>query len=167
MLTAVAGSTIVIDGPEGAPTSYSGLDSRLTLTLGYSAGFGYSVRSIVFLDGAETRNNTGWEDAYWGYSLFGGDFEYYDWETEEIADYSVSGSEDYADVDWFSAPIGFSTRDLVDGAWDSWSFSDPTFFVPATEQPTAAVPEPGTFLLVSLGTVAVVVLRRRRLSNRS
>lgn len=161
MLIAIAGTTTVTGAPEEDPTSYSGLDSRISLTLTYSEGFGYSVRSIVFNDGVNTRSNTGWEDAYWGYSIFGGDFTYYDWMTDDFDTYDVEGSSEYADVDWFTSPIGMTSRPLVGGSWDSWSFSDPDFNVPVTEQPYAAIPEPSVTILMICGA-GLLALRMRR-----
>ena len=61
--------------------------------------------------------------------------------------YGVANANPYADGSWISSPLGLSQRPLVDGAWDSWTFS-PTFsfLAFATNPQAAASPSfPGDF----------------------
>jgi hypothetical protein len=166
MLKAIAGTTIVT--PPGAPGSiletWGGADSRLTLSMErYS--FGYALFSVSFNDGVQNRNRADWTSGSWNYSLFGGQFDYdaYDADGNYLgpADYSQSGSTNYSSVIWFTAPIGTSDRELVDGSWDAWSFA--ANFVPeSVQQPfAAAVPEPSVTILLGAVFSCLMLMRRR------
>jgi hypothetical protein len=167
-LTAVAGKTIVTEPAGGAViTNLFGADTSLTLTL-ERYGFGDAVYSMVYSRAGITRTQEDWEDGYWSYSIFGGNFQYPvyddDWNLIGTNSYSVAGSTDYSSVNWFSSPIGASARGLVNGAWDSWSFAAGLTNVPVA-QPSAAVPEPSIAVLLALA--AICVWTRRLFRNAS
>lgn len=98
-------------------------------------------------DGAPSDSDdllqSGWvSSGFWEYYVFGGNFEYdiYDyitWEYIRSDTYDVAGSGAYADVAWFSAPIGSMVRTLVDGSWDAYSYA-PGFVSQSVAQPVAA-----------------------------
>jgi hypothetical protein len=137
MLRAIAGSTHIED-PAGDPAgSGAGADDRLRLGL-VEYSFGLSVLSLEYSpnDGARRTQND-WYSGYWQYLIRGGNFEYYDWETNRTAVYDVAGSSLYASGGWTSAPIGAGERALIDGAWDAYSFA-PEFATQPVEPPFAA-----------------------------
>ena len=110
----------------------------------------------------------GWFTGYWQYFIYGGEFTYdiYDgpptYAVIGTGTYSVAGTPSYAtaSANWFSSPLGAGTRELVDGAWDAYSFA-PGFTSSLPDQPFAApVPEPGSVALVVLGLSALVATRR-------
>jgi hypothetical protein len=78
----------------------------------------------------------GWMEGFWGY-----------WNSEDGTSWSESG-------------VGIADRDLVDGAWDGFSFA-PGFVSSAPDTPVAAVPEPTTLPLLGLGLAALAKRRRR------
>jgi hypothetical protein len=162
LLTAVAGQTIVT-GPVGGAviTNLFGADTNLTLTV-ERYGFGDAVYSMVYSGAGMTRTQEDWDSGYWAYSLFGGNFEYpvYDdqWNPVGSNAYSVTGSSLYANVSWFTSPIGASARELVNGSWDAWSFAAGLTNVPPA-QPAAAVPEPSIAALLLLAVVFIWIRR--------
>lgn len=162
MLKAIAGTTNITS--PGAPATiletWGGADSRLTLSM-ERFSFGDSLFSVAFNDGVQNRNRADWTSGYWNYSLFGGHFDYTDSENPEPITYNVSGSSLYAEVIWFTSPIGASDRELVDGSWDAWSFA--AGLAPeSVEQPfAAAVPEPSVTILLGAAFICLMLLRRR------
>ena len=62
---------------------------------------------------------------------------------------------------WNVAGGGAASRTLTDGAWDAWVFSTDltTFTIPTPVAAAAALPEPGSALLVALGGI-ILLLRR-------
>jgi hypothetical protein len=107
----------------------------------------------------------GWTiNGFWGYSIFGGNFTYDLFPGPGTGTYNVAGSSSYANVVWTSSPIGADTRQLVNGAWDGWTFA-PGFSDQSLVAPTAAaVPEPGIVALLALGCIVVLThVRKRRI----
>jgi len=137
MLRAIAGSTIVTD-PAGDPVSAgSGADERLRLGL-VQYSFGLSILSLEYATpGAPARTQSDWFSGYWEYFIRGGNFEYYDWNTQSTAVYNAPGSNTYSADSWASAPVGAGDRPLIDGAWDAYSFAL-GFTTAAVQSPTAA-----------------------------
>jgi hypothetical protein len=158
MFEAIVGSIIDTDDEpisEGADPALSAVYQIFS--------FGDAVGAITYHVGGETHEKIGFgpsSDGFWAYYIFGGDFEYDDFETGPTT-YDVPGSPSFASVNWFYSPVGFSDRPLINGSWDAWSWStdfiNPT--VPST--PTAAaVPEPSTWLLLASAGVCVFIIRR-------
>lgn len=119
---------------------------------------------------ADDVYQSGWVSAgFWEYSVYGGNFSYDVYDMSPPYDflgsstYNSAGSSNYSAVTWFSSPIGAAARQLVDGAWDAYSFAP--FFAPESlVQPldAAAVPEPTTALLVLI-SMGIFYYARRRL----
>jgi hypothetical protein len=161
MLKAIAGQTTV--SPSGDPNTVletsSGEDARMTLSI-ERYGFGDSVFAMSFQDGITTRSQADWSSGYWAYSIFGGNFDYTNWGDPTVITYNTPGSTAYSSVSWFSAPIGASDRELVDGSWDAFHFA-PGFATSAILQPDAvSVPEPSVVVLVAIA-LGFCVLKRR------
>lgn len=137
MLTAIAGATSIEDQFGEPVGSANGGDGRLKLGL-VRYSFGDSVYAVEFAptDGT-TRSRTDWFSGYWQYLIRGGTFEYTNWGATEPSLYDVPGAPLYASNAWFSAPIGAGERNLIDGAWDAYSFA-PSFATQAVIQPFAA-----------------------------
>jgi len=147
MLRSIAGTTSVKNPSSQANSlSYIGSDSRLVASW-TEFGFGNALDSVVFSYGGNSRTRTDWTTGYWEYNVFGGQFDYNvydsDWNFLETTTYNRTGSYYYLGVEWFSSPIGSSDRNLINGSWDAWSFSDN--FVPASiAEPTPIPPSPPT-----------------------
>ena len=118
---------------------------------------------------ADDVYQSGWVSAgFWEYSVYGGSFSYDVYDMSPPYDYlgsftyNSAGSYNYSAVTWFSSPIGSGARELIDGAWDAYSFAP--FFAPESVlQPlAAAVPEPSPALLVFL-SIGLLYYARRRL----
>jgi hypothetical protein len=158
MINAVAGNTTITDSFGDSLGSLSGADARLAVgVVRYS--FGDSIFSIDYSGSNPARTRADWETGYWEYLIFGGNFEYTNWGDPEPSLYDTPGSAIYANVNWFSSPIGMGDRGLVDGAWDALSFA-PGFTPVAVLQPVA-VPEPATLGLMGLGGLLLIYARRR------
>jgi len=126
MLRAIAGSIRITD-PVGDPVgSNVGADNRLSLGL-VDHGWGISVLSLEYQpsDGF-IRTQSDWLSGYWEYFIRAGNFEYTNWGDQHPSSYAVPGSYQYSATEWFSAPIGAGERELVDGAWDAYSFALPS-----------------------------------------
>lgn len=107
---------------------------------------------------------SGWADGFWAYSISGGNFTYYDYYASANVNYSSPGSTTYAGVTWDSSPVGDISRELMNGSWDTFNFSDDVigYTTPAAIQPLAAtVPEPSTALLALLASGVLLYARRR------
>lgn len=157
MLRAIAGSTRIED-PAGDPAGAgagAGADDRLRLGL-VEYSFGLSVLSLEYSPGTgAARTRSDWFNGYWEYLIRGGNFEYYDWATGDMALYDVAGSGTYAAGAWTSSPIGAGERPLTDGAWDAYSFA-PGFAPQPVEQPVAAgLPVPSAVCTMHEGTPSV------------
>jgi len=111
---------------------------------------------------------SGWADGFWAYSISGGNFTYYDYYASANVNYSSPGSTTYAGVTWDTAPVGDMSRELMNGSWDTFIFSDDVigYTTPAAVQPlaAAAVPEPSTALLALLAAGVLLYARRRLLA---
>jgi hypothetical protein len=166
MLKALAGTTVVREPFDGEIIeTLTGADSRLSLVI-ERYDFGDSVYSIDFREGAVERTRGDWDDGYWEYYLYGGNFEYSTFVDGAFLgpfEYDVNGNPQYAAVDWFASQIGASDRLLVDGSWDAWSFAAGFVGTPV-EQPVA-VPEPRALWL--LVAAAVVVWMKGRFHARA
>ncbi|MFH5804026.1 PEP-CTERM sorting domain-containing protein [Alienimonas sp. DA493] len=66
-------------------------------------------------------------------------------------------------ADGWSSSFGANTRVLADGDWDGWSAA--VGFTATAPDAPAAVPEPGTWLLVALATGGGLAVRRRGLGR--
>ena len=55
--------------------------------------------------------------------------------------YGIAQSNPYAGGTWMDTPVGMTERVLIDGAWDSWTFT-PTFNFAAFAENPAAAPAP-------------------------
>ncbi len=147
MLAAIAGSGF---GGYGGPYSgdLEGDDTRLYAVLEYYDmfdayivyGFGYDLDndgSIGFGD----HFHEGWLDGYWSYWLSDGDSA------------------------WGYSGVGISGRELADGSWDGWSFSDDAVFGsggPPRTPVGAPVPVPAAVWLLGSGLIGLIGLRRKR-----
>ena len=155
MLFAIAGNISVTPG---APQPALGSDQRVGLSLGYSESFGY------FLDGA-SYNQMG----------LGGDFANtvrnqagYGMNGESWTLYDLGTNVTWPTSSVMPADFGMSSLTLADNGWYGWSYTaaflpplyDPVAFT--FDQPTAAVPEPGTLGLLLAGGITLVCLRRNR-----
>ena len=162
MFTAIAGSTLFRER-DGGPVAgtLTGSDRRLYLR---ASGFGGGLGSSVFGIGYDANGNggsftSGFEGAENGSASDPGDLYAEGWFTGYWA-YFVAES---TDTSWGYSGLGFSNRELTDGAWDGWSFQrDFVGDVPVTPTAAAAgVPEPGTASLLIVGAVAALFRRRR------
>lgn len=160
MLTAVAGSTLVREAGGGDTLeTLAGADPRLSLVI-ERYGFGDAVYSLVFNDAGIVRTAADWSAGYWQYSLHGGTFEYstYNWQTDTFEGpflYDVSGTQSYAAVAWTESQIGASDRQLVDGAWDAWSFAPGFVGVPLSQPSSAGLPLPAVAMAFKNGLPVV------------
>ena len=136
MLNAIAGNTTITDPGQNPIGSLSGADSHLAVgVVRYS--FGDSIFSIDYSGTNPARTRADWENGYWQYLIFGGSFEYTNWGDPGPSLYDTPGSSLYANVSWFSSPIGMGDRALVDGSWDALSFA-PDFLPVEVMQPVSA-----------------------------
>lgn len=71
--------------------------------------------------------------------------------------------KDTTQASWDFSNVGASSRQLVDGAWDGWSFA-PGFndSLPSEPMVVTPVPEPSTVALAGLGAGLFLMLKRRR-----
>ena len=158
MLRAIAGSTRIED-PSGDPVGAgSGADGRLSLGL-VEYSFGLSVLSLEYTAGeGSKRTQSDWFSGYWEYLIRGGEFEYYDWATDDTALFDEAGSSIYASGAWSASPVGASDRPLIDGAWDAYGFAA-EFTTQPVEQPVAAkLPVPAASFHMDQGQPSVAVL---------
>ena len=160
MINAIAGTTTIRTSGGTFIESFTGADSRVSVGVArYS--FGDSIFSIEYSGSSPVRTQADWFSGYWEYLIFGGNFEYYDWDAGDFSTYNTPGSALYTSVSWLSSPIGMGERSLVDGSWDALSFA-PGFAGQAVVQPEAvAVPEPAALGLVGLGGLLLIHARRR------
>ena len=159
MLRAIAGSTVVTEPvTEEVLGTGTGTETRLSLRL-ESYSFGLSVLALEYEPGdgpPRTRND--WSGGYWQYFIRGGRFEYTNYGDPDPSLYDVPGSGQYEPTEWFSAPIGAGDRELIDGAWDAYSFA-PGFVAQPVQQPVAAdLPVPVASCAMSDGTPSVSAL---------
>lgn len=63
---------------------------------------------------------------------------------------------------WTYSSVGMSTRTLVDGGWDGWSYVANGASDAAPVTPVAAVPEPASVVALGLGLLLVRGLKRVR-----
>ncbi|MGD9506378.1 MAG: hypothetical protein AB7W37_15830 [Syntrophobacteraceae bacterium] len=160
MLAAISGSGYATGGPFSG--NMTGADSRLYTQLewwsGYDAytvyAFGYDVDGDGFgwqEDADESggpadpddHGYEGWYTGYWSY-----------WVSDDGSEWAYSG--------W-----GISARELSDGSWDGWSYSDFASYgsgsapgTPVSAQ--APVPIPGAIWLLGSGLVGLLRLRGKR-----
>ena len=148
MLKAIAGSTVSRDDGQSTflPDTSTGADPRLALSL-INYSFGKAVEALVYTDREVVRTQNDWSTGYWEYSIYGGTFDYYLYDTEGnsvVTTYSQTGTDTYSMVNWFSSPIGASDRVLVDGSWDAFSFAPNFLSTPVEESSPIPPPPPGT-----------------------
>lgn len=160
MLAAISGSGYATGGPFSG--NMAGADSRLYTQLqwwsGYDAytvyAFGYDVDGDGFKwqeDADESggpadpddHGYEGWYTGYWSY-----------WVSDDGSEWAYSG--------W-----GISARELSDGSWDGWSYSDFASYgsgsapgTPASAQ--APVPIPGAIWLLGSGLIGLLRLCGKR-----
>jgi len=163
MLTAVAGLTTFSGyAPGTEPSDIHGMDSRLTVQLGYSS-FGDYVNSVTYIDGI-TRSQTGFSSSYWAYYCMGGVFD----APPLGASNTFLGSSSYpgsnGTPNWSYSWTGAWSREIDDGSWDAWSYgADDGSFVhqaPPSLTAYAAVPEPSPLALWLLA-FGVLYVRKR------
>ncbi len=122
--------------------------------------FSYEARSRSFSNNGTPDNY--FDDSYWGY-----------WVNNEVyyhpVDFLLNShivppamevmplGNPYEAGHWVESSTGAAARPLVNGSWDSWTYG---IYGTKAGEPVAAVPEPGTAVLLAAGTV--LVLRRRR-----
>ncbi len=111
----------------------------------------------------------GWTiNGYWSYWIHGGEFVYdlYDpnppYNFIGTGTYSVPGTPQYSNVNWFFSPVGAADRELINGAWDGWRFA-PNFVAQSPSQPVAAIPEPSTWVFLVAGGLMVWIAARHRI----
>ncbi|MEM6885132.1 MAG: PEP-CTERM sorting domain-containing protein [Verrucomicrobiota bacterium] len=156
-------------------------DSQLSLTSSGTGSSGFFLSQIGYFDGVDSHSETNGSFAVhpadylsWGYYIaggFAGDDQPFVAGGNPVA---IGGGGVSLPSSWTSSPSGASLdsfgdsgRILTDGSWDAWSFGqNSTSFVhevpPGPESITAAVPEPSTFLLLSIGLGLLGFSRRRR-----
>ena len=160
-------------------------DPRLSITNFGDGSGGFFLSSITYNDGStiHTQTNGDFADTAgltdylsWGYYLAGG-FSGDD-VNNGVADgnlLAVAGGGSSLPGSWAASQFGASRisftgdwgRILADGSWDAWSFGqvDGSFehlAAPGPEQPTSAVPEPSSALLVILGLLVATRHAKRR-----
>lgn len=115
--------------------------------MGYDVdGDGFTYVSVGDEDGyaadADDVYNEGWYNGYWSY-----------WVSDDGSDWGYSG--------W-----GIAARELSDGSWDGWSFSDFASMGSGTAPGTpiaaqAPVPIPGAVWLLGSGLLGLIGIRRK------
>lgn len=164
MLYAIAGMTRIQEAGSGdLIENRTGSDSLLNLVVD-RYNFGDAVYSITYNPGGPMRTQADWDSGYWEYSIFAGNFQYYEWDGSGYNGpftYNVAGNSLYSGVQWSLSQIGASDRLLVDGSWDALNFA-PGFISSSIAQPApAAVPEPSVLGLLALAGLAVIFTSRR------
>ncbi len=107
-------------------------------------------------------------NGYWSYWIHGGEFVYDIYDNNPpfnligTGTYSVPGTPQYSNVNWFFSPVGAADRPLINGAWDGWRFA-PGFVAQSPSQPVAAIPEPSTWVFLVAGGSLVWIAARHRI----
>lgn len=146
------------------------VDPNLTLSYSGSGSSGFFLSQIDYTAGAIFHSEAGSSTAYWAYYIAGGTAG------DDTAGAGgtptpIAGGGSSLPGSWTSSPTGASAesfgetgRLLTDGSWDTWSFGtfESSPFAPPGPPgtPTAAVPEPSTFLFGMLGAMSLLIRRR-------
>jgi hypothetical protein len=124
-------------------------DPRLFAKLGGTAtnpaavyGFGYDANSNgqFGIDDGTVFDSQGFaltDPADLATATDGGDYYAEGWFTG-FWHYGVASSNPYGSGQWSDSQLGMSSRQLADGAWDSWAFTQPINFTAFAENPVAA-----------------------------
>jgi len=81
--------------------------------------------------------------------------------------YGVATGDPYNGGSWSSSNWGASSRQLLDGSWDSWAFTPSFNFQAFASNPVNAVPEPSTWILTLAAVSALLTVRGKRFVNRA
>jgi len=77
--------------------------------------------------------------------------------------YGIADTDPYTGGTWFDSPVGMTSRDLVNGSWDTWAFTASFDFNSFAANPVAAtVPEAGSVLLIGMFILAAISIRCHR-----
>jgi len=144
-----------------------GADSSLTVDSTFFPGsFSYGARARSFSDNG-TPDYT--DDSYWGYWV--NNDVYYHPTNFLLNSHIVPPAlvvvplgNPYETGRWVESSTGSAARPLVSGSWDAWSYGTYSFGIYNRQsgEPVAAVPEPGTTLLLVLGASLAISRKRSR-----
>ncbi|MBN8690986.1 MAG: PEP-CTERM sorting domain-containing protein [Armatimonadetes bacterium] len=121
---------------EDALRAIVNIDPLLTASYDDFGSFGFAVNTITY--GSRTGAYDVNSGRYWSY-----------WNSPTT------------NLNWSFASTGMSSRQLLDGNIDGWSFSAPNWNASAPSNPIAAVPEPMTLLGLAIGLATLRKARRR------
>lgn len=111
----------------------------------------YFVDSIGY-DLTGDSSNDHYQEGWWDSDTYTGEWWSYHTYDEDTNPWAAGQT-------WESPSNGMSGRQLSNGSWDGWYFTDGSGGSPSS--PTAAaIPEPSTFIMVILGTL-ILYWRRR------
>jgi len=149
-------------------------DSSLSISHGGNGASGFFLSTASYLTHSET-SDFAVDFESWGYYLAGGTAGD-DTPGAGGTPSPVSGGGSSVPASWTVSPTGASLdsfgesgRILANESWDAWSFGPYNTSTFAHETPpgpeiftAAAVPEPSTFLLLSMGLGFIHLIRRRK-----
>lgn len=164
MFRAIAGTTVLYQrDSDPLIDTFSGSDARLYLRASAFGGLlGNSVFGIGYdIDGDGGSFVSGSESDETGYATDSNDAYREGWFTGYWS-YWIS---EPTEPEWGYSGLGFSSRQLIDGSWDGWSFADfnaGDFGTPPALPVPAQVPEPASLMLVGMAAMVLVTRRRRK-----
>ena len=135
----------------GGPASVMGSDSRLSISVTYFAGLGYSIDALTYdqsgLGGAwppGTLNLGGWDGTNWN-NLF-----------------SFAGTSAWPSTSFNYSQFGMADTSLVNGGWYGWILSNGPQTYNFAQPFAAPIPEPSVAILVLVASGLFVVRHLKR-----